>query len=171
MNLSDTVFTFAYVYGEYSEVVEATTLLKKMDKPSIGGRTSTALRLNWNKYNDADGYIIEKYDGAKWTRVKKLTNNQTTTYRIEGLKPSTKYQFRIRAYTISGAKAVYGEYSNAVTGYTNPSVVSGLKIGGRAVSALRLGRQYGQIPHGHRLLLCHSAGYRAIFHKNKEAHG
>lgn len=128
----------AYVYGEYSEVVEATTLLKKMDKPSIGGRTSTALRLNWNKYNDADGYIIEKYDGAKWTRVKKLTNNQTTTYRIEGLEPSTKYQFRIRAYTISGTKAVYGEYSDAVTGYTNPSVVSGLKIGGRAVSALRL---------------------------------
>ncbi len=125
-------------YGQYSEVVEATTLLKKVKGFTVSGRTSTALRLNWTKDEAVDGYIIEKFDGVKWVRVKKITNRDTTTYRLAGLKPSTKYSFRIKSYFNDGTNLYYSDYSNTISSYTNPSVIEGLKIGGKAANALRL---------------------------------
>ncbi len=103
----------------------------------IGGRASDAIRLNWTKNESADGYIIEKYDGEKWVRVTKITSNETTTYRIAGLTPSTTYNFRIRTYNMVGKVALYSGYSN-ITGTTNPGVITGLVIGGKASDALRL---------------------------------
>ncbi len=125
-------------YGEYSEIIEATTLLKEIQSFAIGGKTSDALRLNWTADETADGYIIEKYDGTKWVRVKKITNNQTSTYRLTGLAPSTKYKFRIKSFSIDDSVVNYSEYSETISGYTNPSVISNLRLGGKAGTALRL---------------------------------
>ena len=103
----------------------------------IGGRAGTALRLNWAKSSGASGYIIEQYQSEKWTRIKKITNADTLTYRVENLSPGTSYLFRIRAYAMDGTTPVYSDYSS-ISGKTNPSAVTGLEIGGRAGTALRL---------------------------------
>ena len=103
----------------------------------IGGRAANALRLNWNRSSNASGYIIEQYKSGKWTRIAKLENANTLTYRVEGLSASTTYQFRVRAFRYNGNSALYSGYSY-VNGKTNPSVVTGVKIGGRATDALRI---------------------------------
>ena len=105
---------------------------------SLGGRSGNALRLNWTKNTSADGYIIEMYKGGKWTRIARIAGNSTTTYRVTGLAAGTAYKFRMRAYKMDGTKALYSEYTSTFAARTNPSVVTGLKIGGRASNALRL---------------------------------
>ena len=126
------------VYGAYSATVAARTNPSVIKGAKLTGRAADALRINWTKNASADGYIIEMYQGGKWVRVAKITNNSTTTFRKAGLKASTVYKFRVRAYKMSGKTALYGNYSATVTARTNPSIVKGVKIAGKAKDALRV---------------------------------
>ena len=126
------------VYGAYSAELAARTNPSVMKGAKLGGRAADALRINWNKNASADGYIVEMYQGNKWVRVAKITNGNTTTFRKAGLKASTVYKFRVKAYKMSGSTALYGNYSATVTARTNPSVMNGVKLGGRAADALRI---------------------------------
>ena len=74
----------------------------------------------------------------KWVRIAKITNNATTTYRVSGLKAGTAYKFRVKAYKMNGKTAIYSKYTSTLAARTNPSKVTGLKIGGKASNALRL---------------------------------
>ena len=112
--------------------------LAKVTGSKLSGRAADALRINWSKNASADGYIVEMYQGNKWVRVAKITSNATTSYRASGLKASTVYKFRVSAYKMSGKTALYGNYSATVTARTNPSIVKGVKIGGKAKDALRV---------------------------------
>ena len=126
------------VYGAYSATVAARTNPSVIKGAKLGGRAADALRINWTKNASADGYIVEMYQGNKWVRVAKITNSNTTTFRKAGLKASTVYKFRVRAYKMSGSTALYGNYSATVTERTNPSVIKDVKIGGKAKDALRV---------------------------------
>ena len=128
----------ADVYGNYTSVVSANTELPAIKGAKLTGRAADALRINWAKNTSADGYIVEMYQGNKWVRVGKITNNSTTTFRKSGLKASTVYKFRVRAYKMSGKTALYSAYSATVTSRTNPSIMKGVKIGGKAKDALRV---------------------------------
>ena len=126
------------VYGAYSATVAARTNPSVIKGAKLTGRAADALRINWTKNASADGYIVEMYQGNKWVRVAKITSNSTTTFRKAGLKASTVYKFRVRAYKMSGKTALYGNYSATVTARTNPSIMKGVKIGGKAKNALRV---------------------------------
>ena len=126
------------IYSEYSATVTARTNPSVMTGAKLGGRAADALRINWSKNASADGYIVEMYQGNKWVRVAKITSNSTTTFKKSGLKASSVYKFRVRAYKMSGSTALYGNYSVTVTAMTNPSVMAGAKLGGRAADALRI---------------------------------
>ena len=126
------------VYSAYSATVSARTNPSVIKGAKLSGRAADALRINWTKNASADGYIVEMYQNGKWTRVAKITSNSTTTFRKAGLKASTVYKFRVRAYKMSGKTALYGNYSATVTARTNPSIVKGVKIGGKAKDALRV---------------------------------
>ena len=103
----------------------------------IGGRASDALGLNWNKNAKADGYIIEQKKNGTWTRIARIADTNTTTYRVDGLSAATSYEFRIRIFWFENNVAKYGENSN-VSGKTNPSSVSGLQIGEKTLDALQI---------------------------------
>ncbi len=126
------------VYSDYSSTVTARTNPSVITGAKLGGRAADALRINWAKNTSADGYIVEMYQSNKWVRVGKITNNSTTTFRKSGLKASTVYKFRVRAYKMSGKTALYGNFSATVTARTNPSIMKGVKIGGKAKDALRV---------------------------------
>ena len=128
----------AVAYGAYSTELAARTNPSVMTGAKLGGRAADALRINWTKNTSADGYIVEMYQVNKWVRVAKITSNATTTYRASGLKASSVYKFRVRAYKMSGKTALYGNYSATVTARTDPSVMKGVKIGGKAKDALRV---------------------------------
>lgn len=109
----------------------------------IGGRTSDALRLNWNKSITATGYIIEQqvYNkiGPVWRRIKKIEGNTTVTFRVENLDASTEYAFRIKGYIWDKTtkQTIYSKYVY-IRGETTPEKVGELKIGGCSFNALRL---------------------------------
>ena len=126
------------VCSAYSTTVIARTNPSVIKGAKLGGRAADALRINWTKNASADGYIIEMYQGNKWVRVGKITNNSTTTFRKAGLKASSVYKFRVRAYKMSGSTALYGNYSATVIARTNPSIMKGVKIAGKAKDALRV---------------------------------
>ena len=126
------------LYGNYSATVTARTNPSVVKGAKLTGRAADALRINWTKNTTADGYIVEMYKGGKWVRAAKITKNSTTTYRASGLKASTAYKFRVRAYKVSGKTALYGNYSATVAARTNPSAVKGVKIAGKAKDALRV---------------------------------
>ena len=132
------MYDITAAYSAYSATVTARTNPSVIKGAKLGGRAADALRINWTKNTSADGYIVEMYQGNKWVRVAKITNNSTTTFRKAGLKASTVYKFRVRAYKMSGKTALYGNYSTTVTARTNPSIVKGVKIGGKAKDALRV---------------------------------
>ena len=54
---------------------------------------------------------------------------------------------------MSGKTALYGNYSATVTARTNPSVMKGVKIGGKAKDALRVNWTNNSSAHGS-LLIC-----------------
>ena len=125
-------------YSGYSNI-SGITLPSNVSGVKIGGRESAAIRLNWNRNTSARGYIIEQKKNGSWTRIGKIEGNTTTTYRVEKLSTSTKYDFRIRAYGWDSIErvSVYSGYSN-ISGTTLPSNVSGVKVGERGADALQL---------------------------------
>lgn len=130
MNGNSAVYS---VYKSVSGITNPATLAGL----KIGGRAGDAIRLNWSKNNKVSGYIVEQYKGGKWTRIKKLENNGTTTYRVGSLSPSTVYKFRVLSFAFDGKTAIYGNYSY-INGKTNPATVKGARIGGTAKDALRV---------------------------------
>ena len=124
------------VYGSYT-YVSGKTNPSKTAGVKIGGRAVDALRLNWNKVSGASGYIIEKYENGKWNRIARIADVKTRTYRVEGLKASTTYKFRIKAFGFSGSTPLYSTYTY-INGRTNPMAVTGVCIGGTAKDALRV---------------------------------
>lgn len=120
-----------------NEPTPSNTTVSAVAGLKIGGRAGDALRLNWNKNTSADGYIVEQYKSGSWTRIARIGSNSTVTYRVEKLSPSTKYNFRVKAFKLNGNSATYSSYKN-ISGITNPATISGLKIGGHAADALRL---------------------------------
>ena len=127
--------------GNYTGTVTKTFKITKLPKVSgakLGGRAADALRVNWTRNASADGYIVEMYKDGKWVRAAKITNKNTTTFRKAGLKASTVYKFRVRAYKMIGSVAAYSDYTATITARTNPSIMKGVKIAGKAKDALRV---------------------------------
>lgn len=143
-NQTDSAFEWRNVNNAYAAnmgvICEFETVKTSVDDVSgvvIGGRAADALRINWKKDSKASGYILEQYKNGSWTRIARIGSNATTTYRVEKLVPSTTYQFRIHAFAFDGKTPVYGNHTY-MNGKTNPAIISGAKIGGRAADALRL---------------------------------
>lgn len=72
--------------------------LDKVCHVRISGRARDALRIKWEKQEEARGYVIQQKKEGKWVRIARITNADTLTYRVENLSPGEKYDFRIRAF-------------------------------------------------------------------------
>ena len=132
------------IYSEYQNISGKTNsasntsaTVSNVTGVKIGGRAADALRINWNKINGVSGYIIEKYENGKWIRIARIADANTQTYRVEGLKASTTYKFRIEAFSFNGKTPLYSTYAY-INGRTNPAVAAGVCIGGTAKDALRV---------------------------------
>ena len=126
------------IYSNYSAETAIRTNPAAITGAKLTGRAADALKIGWNKTSSADGYIVEMYKGGKWVRAAKITNNSTVTFKKSGLSASTVYKFRVKAYKMSGRTALYGAYSTVITVRTNPTIIKGVKIAGKAKDALRV---------------------------------
>ncbi|MBQ8790404.1 MAG: leucine-rich repeat protein [Ruminiclostridium sp.] len=147
---SGTAYKFrmrAYSITKYGETVngyDTGTLILNTQATAVKGlalksRSSTALRLTWNKNKTVSGYEIEQYQDGKWVQIADITDNTVTEYKVTGLKSGTTYKFRMRAYNVTsyGTKA-YSVYTSSLKQATAPSAVSKLVVRSRAKTAIRL---------------------------------
>ena len=95
--------------SSYLNTIAARTLPAAVTGFKLTARTSTSIKLGWDKNASAGGYIVEQYKNGKWVSVAKLSK-ATTSYRVTGLKAGATYKFRIKAYTTSGITKLYSGY-------------------------------------------------------------
>lgn len=106
------------VHGSVSATLKAGPTLNAPTTVALTALNTTALKIQWNASAGAKGYEI--YNGA----TKKWVNTKTTKgIVISGLKPGTKYQFAVRAYSGS----FKGTQSKTYTFQTAPAAPTGLK--------------------------------------------
>ena len=82
--------------------------------------TDSSLTLAWNKNSKADGYSVEIYKGGKWNEI---YNGNSAGCTATGLKASSTYSFRIRAYKTSGGTTYYGDYTRLAAKTADSSVL------------------------------------------------
>ncbi len=120
------------VYSASATKVSARTKMGKVENLKASSKTSSSITLSWDKVRNAKGYRIEQYINGKWTKLTSITG---TSYTVKGLRASSKYYFRVRAYYNS---ANYGSYSDKLTVYTNLPKVTGLKVSSTTTSSAKL---------------------------------
>ena len=89
-------------------------------------KTNVSANLQWNKNRSADGYVLDKYDGKKWVTIKTFTSNANTSFNVTGLKASTTFKFRLRAYKNFGSVKEYSAFTYLNVN-TRPYTTTGMK--------------------------------------------
>jgi len=65
----------------------------------VKGSEQTQVKITWKKINGVSGYQIARKDGnGSWKNIKNVNKAGTVTFTNTGLKASTKYTYRVRAY-------------------------------------------------------------------------
>ena len=90
-------------------------------------KTNVSANLQWNKNISADGYVLDKYDGSKWVTIKTFTSNTNTSFNVTGLKASTTFKFRLRAYKTIGNVKEYSAFTYLNVN-TRPYTTTGFKM-------------------------------------------
>ena len=125
------------IYGSYSPVLCVRTLPNAMANVSIGARTDTSVTLKWDKNETANGAVVEMYSGGQWKTVAVKTSNTAVSHKITGLKASTTYKFRVRAFINDESGKIYSVYNVTLTEATAPSAVANFRTVISARTAVR----------------------------------
>lgn len=99
----------SYLYDdlENAPYVDAVLSLKATDI------TADSADLTWDNVEDAEGYIISKYDSEKetWIEVTKITS---VGYKVEGLSNNTEYLYGVNTYKTVNGEIVLGNFQAEV---------------------------------------------------------
>ena len=93
-----------------ASTVTVKTLPSAVRDFSFSARRYNYITLKWSANSSAAGYQIQQYKNGAWTTIKTVTGKNTTSYKVTGLKASTTYKFRIRAYNSDSSKTLYGSF-------------------------------------------------------------
>lgn len=109
------------VWGPYSDIDTRATAGSDITGLKVKSRSTSAVRLTWNKLAECELYIVYIFNEAseqyeEIARVLPDTNN----FKVEGLDPGSVYKFRVSAYK-DGKE---GKKSNYVKAATKPKKVS-----------------------------------------------
>ena len=131
------------LYGDYSAVVRAETLLAKPAGVKAASTSGTSVTVSWNAVAGAAGYQVWRSTSSTGT-FNAVGSVTTTSRACTALTTGTTYYFKVRAYKEVNGKKIYGDYSavvNAVPKLVAPSNVkavpdtaTGIKISWSAVS-------------------------------------
>lgn len=108
----------AYVYGDFSSVLTATTSgpqvpteLKGVADPYKG-----QINLSWNGSLQNEGYVVHCYESAEggW---KEIGTTKATSFTVSGIKETSSYTYAVSSYTGSGANKLSSPKSDSVSVY------------------------------------------------------
>lgn len=101
------------------------TAKKVLANTKISGSVldTKSITIKWNKIKDASGYKIYRYNSKtkNWDTYKTIRNANTTTCKVDKLKPGTSYRFKIRAFVKENGKNAWNELSHTYTTCTRPT--------------------------------------------------
>ena len=121
----DKAFVDAVIkYGKQSKSPESGLSTVKGFK--VISKTNISAYLQWDKNTSASGYELQKYDGSKWETIKTFTSNADTSFNVTGLKASTTFKFRLRAYKNFGSAKEYSAFTYLDVN-TRPYTTTGMK--------------------------------------------
>lgn len=111
------------ILADYSEIVSGMT---HIDPPAAVENvkvTCTAynqLSISWDKVDNAKGYYVYWSDAAdgKYSLVKNVTRNTTTTALHSRLKLGMTYYYKVVSYNKAGSKSICADESAVVSGKT-----------------------------------------------------
>lgn len=104
------------VYSRYSDTHTAKTRVAKVQGLKASSVKSTSLKLSWTKLKGAEGYVAYySTDNKTWKKISSTTKNSIT---VKGLKAKKTYYFKVRGYSRTNGKAVYGSYSSVLKAKT-----------------------------------------------------
>ncbi len=128
--------TNAKSYSEFT-VLNVNTRPYTTTGMKCSSKTNVSANLQWNKNISADGYVLDKYDGSKWVTIKTFTSNANTSFNVTGLKASTTFKFRLRAYKNFGSVKEYSAYTYLNVN-TRPYTTTGFKMKSATKNAITL---------------------------------
>ena len=143
---ASTTFKFRLVaYKNYGSAKEysAFTYLDVNTRPytttgmKCSSKTNVSVNLQWNKNTSANGYVLDKYDGSKWVTIKTFTSNANTSFNVKGLKSSTTFKFRLRAYKNFGSAKEYSAFTYLNVN-TRPYTTTGMKCSSKTNVSVNL---------------------------------
>ena len=99
-------------YGGYVSMA-GTTRIANVAKFSATALSQTAVKLSWSRNTIASGYVIEQYQGGKWTQINVIRDKNVTTMVVGSLAKGTTYSFRMKSFkTVDGSNR-FSEYISA----------------------------------------------------------
>lgn len=115
--------------------VQVEAFLAKSKITSVKSWGYNALKISWDAVEGADGYrlyVVEKA-GGKWKYVAQLADGDQTSYVHTGRITGNTYTYYMRAYENVGGEKVFGAYSSAAQGKSQPktAVISKLTAGSK----------------------------------------
>lgn len=132
----DKAFVDAVIkYGKQSESPESGLSTVKVFK--VKSKTNISANLQWDKNTSASGYELQKYNGSNWETIKTFTSNANTSFNVTGLKASTTYKFRLRAYKNFGSVKEYSAFTYLNVN-TRPYTTTGFKMKSATKNAITL---------------------------------
>ena len=121
----------AFTYLDVNTIPYTTTGMK------CSSKTNVSVNLQWNKNTSANGYVLDKYDGSKWVTIKTFTSNANTSFNVTGLKASTTFKFRLRAYKNFGSAKEYSAFTYLNVN-TRPYTTTGMKCSSKTNVSVNL---------------------------------
>ncbi len=98
------------VYSEYSDTHTAKTRVATVKGLKASSVKTSSMKLSWSKLSGAEGYVAYySTDKKTW---KKIDSTTKTSITVKGLKSKKTYYFKVRGYSRTNGKAIYGSYSS-----------------------------------------------------------
>lgn len=93
--------------------IKSTVSVKTPKNFRIKRKSDTSLKLKWKKVDEADGYIIYRYNKKekKYVRIKNIKSPDTTKWVNKNLKTNKTYKYKISAYKKVNGKKIYSKKS------------------------------------------------------------
>ena len=124
--------------GDYAEI-STITIPATVRKVIVSDITDTSLMLKWGAVTNADGYCIyRRFESeSEPNLIQTINGSQTTQWTDTELNSGTACDYAVKAYKEFNGEKIYSD-SVWVSGSTNPSAVTNLKISSRSADKITL---------------------------------
>lgn len=122
------VLAVLVVFSSFAVTASAASAPAKVKNLTVVSDEEDEINVKWSKVSGATGYQVYVRSGnsGSWKKAETTTKNYAE---VENLKAAHVYSIRVRAYTKSGGKVLYGSYSTVLKAPTDPEEPRNVSIG------------------------------------------